>query len=175
MTVLKILKSLWLKIRPYTSKRCCAVFLFIWDLLIQNPLQFLRNLNTGELWLQKSRKIALFCPFWLFSQTNKTNRTAAHKFKSLLLRQIRTQNRIQLFVPILRFLLLFRGIFALSRHKKRIFDKRSPSSERFCTFGGWAFLLALKLWVIIKIMVIVKIIVCGRYLVLKMCLFYAII
>ena len=87
MTVLKILKSLWLKIRPYTSKRCCAVFLFIWDLLIQNPLRFLRNLNTGELWLQKSRKIALFCPFWLFSQTNKTNRTAAHKFKSLLLRQ----------------------------------------------------------------------------------------
>ena len=87
MTVLKILKSLWLKIRPYTSKRCCAVFLFIWDLLIQNPLQFLRNLNTGELWLQKSRKIALFCPFWLFSQTNKTNRTEAHKFKSLLLRQ----------------------------------------------------------------------------------------
>ena len=90
MTVLKILKSLWLKIRPYTSKRCCAVFLFIWDLLIQNPLRFLRNLNTGELWLQKSRKIALFCPFWLFSQTNKTNSTAAHKFKSLLLRQQKT-------------------------------------------------------------------------------------
>ena len=89
--------------------------------------------------------------------------------------QIRTQNRIQLFVPILRFLLLFRGIFALSRHKKHIFDKRSSSSERFCTFGGWAFLFALNLWVIVKIMVIVKIIVCGRYLVLKMCLFYAII
>ena len=87
MTVLKILKSLWLKIRPYTSKRCCAVFLFIWDLLIQNPLQFLRNLNTGELWLQKSGKIVLFCLFYLLSRTNKTNRTAAHKFKSLLLRQ----------------------------------------------------------------------------------------
>ena len=87
MTVLKILKSLWLKIRPYTSKRCCAVFLFIWDLLIQNPLRFLRNLNTGELWLQKSGKIVLFCLFYLLSQTNKTNRTAAHKFKSLLLRQ----------------------------------------------------------------------------------------
>ena len=96
-------------------------------------------------------------------------------FKSRLPHQIRTQNRIQLFVPILRFLLLFRGIFALSRHKKHIFDKRSSSSERFCTFGGWAFLFALNLWVIIKIMVIVKIIVCGRYLVLKMCLFYAII
>ena len=87
MTVLKCLKSLWLKIRPYTSKRCCAVFLFIWDLLIQNPLRFLRNLNTGELWLQKSEKNALFCPFCLFSQTNKTNRTEATKFKSLLLRQ----------------------------------------------------------------------------------------
>ena len=32
-------------------------------------------------------------------------------------RQIRTQNRIQEIVPILRFLLLFRGIFALSRHQ----------------------------------------------------------
>ena len=78
-------------------------------------------------------------------------------------------------MPILRFLLPFRGIFALSRHKKHIFDKRSPSSERFYTFGGWAFLLALKLWVIIKIMVIVKIIVCGRYLVLKKGFFYDII
>ena len=75
--------------------------------------------------------------------------------------QIRTQKRIQLFVPILRSLLHFRGVFALSRHKKHIFDKRSPSSERFCTFGGWAFLFALNLWVIVKI------IVCGRYLVLK--------
>ena len=89
-------------------------------------------------------------------------------FESLMARQIRTQKRIQLFVPILRFLLPFRGIFTLSRHKKHIFDKRSPSSERFYTFGGWAFLLALNLWVIVKIMVIVKIIVCGRYLVLKM-------
>ena len=89
--------------------------------------------------------------------------------------QIRTQNRIQEIVPNLRFLLPFRGIFALSRHKKHIFDKRSPSSERFYTFGGWAFLLALNLWVIVKIMVIVKIIVYGRYLVLNLCLFYAII
>ena len=72
----------------------------------------------------------------------------------------RTQNRIQEIVPILRFLLLFRGIFALSRHKKHIFDRRSPSSESFCAFGGWAFLLALNLWVIVKIVVIVKIIVC---------------
>jgi hypothetical protein len=56
----------------------------------------------------------------------------------------------------LRFLLFFRGISALSRHKKHIFDKRSPSSERFCTFGGWAFLFALNLWVIVKIMVIVN-------------------
>jgi hypothetical protein len=78
-------------------------------------------------------------------------------------------------VPNLRFLLLFRGIFALSRHKKHIFDKRSPSSERFCTFGGWAFLFALNLWVIVKIVVIVKIIVCGRYLVLKKGVFYDII
>ena len=68
--------------------------------------------------------------------------------------QIRTQNRIQLFVPILRFLLLFRGIFALSRHKKHIFDRRSQSSESFCAFGGWAFLFALNLWVIVKIMVL---------------------
>ena len=60
-------------------------------------------------------------------------------------------DRIQLFVPILRFLLPFRGIFALSRHKKHIFDKRSPSSERFYTFGGWAFLLALKLRIFVKI------------------------
>ena len=97
------------------------------------------------------------------------------QIKSLHLRQIRTQDRIQLFVPILRFLLLFRGIFALSRHKKHIFDRRSPSSESFCAFGGWAFLLALNLWVIVIIMVIVKIIVYGRYLVLNLCLFYAII
>ena len=96
-------------------------------------------------------------------------------FNSRLPHQIRTQNRIQLFVPILRFLLLFGGIFALSRHKKHIFDRRSPSSESFCAFGGWAFLLALNLWVIVKIMVIVKIIVYGRYLVLNLCLFYAII
>ena len=96
-------------------------------------------------------------------------------FKSLHPHQIRTQNRIQEIVPNLRFLLPFRGIFALSRHKKHIFDKRSPSSERFYTFGGWAFLLALNLWVIVKIMVIVKIIVYGRYLVLNLCLFYAII
>ena len=72
-------------------------------------------------------------------------------FESPTLHQIRTQNRIQLFVPILRFLLPFRGIFALSRHKKHIFDKRSPSSERFYTFGGWAFLLALKLRIFVKI------------------------
>ena len=64
----------------------------------------------------------------------------------------RTQNRIQEIVPILRFLLLF-GIFALSRHKKHIFDRRSPSSESFCTFVGWAFLFALNLWVIVKIVV----------------------
>ena len=96
-------------------------------------------------------------------------------FESLRPHQIRTQNRIQLFVPILRFLLPFRGIFALSRHKKHIFDRRSPSSESFCAFGGWAFLFALNLWVIVKIMVIVKIIVCGRYLVLKKGFFYDII
>ena len=83
-------------------------------------------------------------------------------FESLTPCQIRTQNRIQEIVSILRFLLPFRGIFALLRHKKHIFDRRSPSSERFCTFGGWAFLFALNLWVIVKIMVIVKIIVCGR-------------
>ena len=62
-------------------------------------------------------------------------------FESLHPHQIRTQNRIQEIVSILRFLLPFRGIFALLRHKKHIFDRRSPSSERFCTFGGWAFLL----------------------------------
>ena len=116
MTVLKILKSLWLKIRPYTSKRCCAVFLFIWDLLIQNPLRFLRNLNTGCILLQKSRKIALFCPFWLFSQTNKTNRTAAHKFKSLLLRQ---KNKTDL-VSVLFFCLKKCGLELL---KRRLFGK----------------------------------------------------
>ena len=81
-------------------------------------------------------------------------------FESLRPHQIRTQNRIQLFVPILRFLLPFRGIFALSRHQKYIFNRRSLSSESFCAFGGWAFLLALNLWVIVKIVVIVKIIVC---------------
>ena len=96
MTVLKCLKNLWIKIRPYTSKRCCAVFLFIWDLLIQNPLRFLQNPNTGCLWLQKSRKIARFCPFYLFSQTNKTNSTAAHKFKSLLLRKKKSTPRCAL-------------------------------------------------------------------------------
>ncbi|MBQ2710458.1 MAG: hypothetical protein IJF66_00770 [Clostridia bacterium] len=47
-----------------------------------------------------------------------------------------TQNSIQGIVPILRFLLLFRGIFALSRHKNHIFDRRSTSSDSFCAFGG---------------------------------------
>ena len=78
-------------------------------------------------------------------------------------------------MSILRFLLLFRGISALSRHKKHIFDKRSPSSESFCAFGGGAFLLALNLWVIVKIMVIVKIIVCGQQKTLNNFAFYAII
>ena len=82
-------------------------------------------------------------------------------FESLRFNHKETQNRIQEIVSILRFLLLFRGSFALLRHKKPIFDRRSPSSESFCAFGGWAFLLALNLWVIVKI------IVCGLYLVLK--------
>ena len=72
-------------------------------------------------------------------------------------------------MPNLRFLLLFRGIFALWRYKKHIFDRRSLSSESFCAFGGWAFLLALNLWVIVKI------IVYGRYLVLTKDLFRGII
>ena len=41
-------------------------------------------------------------------------------FESLPLRQIRTQNRIQEIVPNLRFLLLFRGSFALLKHKNHM-------------------------------------------------------
>ena len=67
----------------------------------------------------------------------------------------------------------FLGVFLPFRGIKNIFfDRRSPSSESFCAFGGWAFLLALNLWVIVKILVIVKMIVCGRYLVLKKGLLY---
>ena len=67
-------------------------------------------------------------------------------FKSLLLRQIRTQNRIQEIVSILRFLLLFRGIFALFGVNFIVCDKKSLSFQGICAFGGWALLLSLKLW-----------------------------
>ena len=50
-------------------------------------------------------------------------------FKSLCSHQIRTQNRIQEIVPNLRFLLLFRGIFALLGVNFIVFDKMSLSSE----------------------------------------------
>ena len=49
-------------------------------------------------------------------------------------------------MPILRFLLLFRGILALLKHKIEYCDKKSLSSEVVCAFGGWAFLLLLNLW-----------------------------
>ena len=103
-----------------------------------------------------SRQICVFaCKMTAFRRQTNLRHDCLQAWlgsESRTLHQIRTQNRIQEIVSILRFLLPFRGIFALSRHKKHIFDKRSPSSERFYTFGGWAFLLALKLWVIVKIM-----------------------
>ena len=48
-------------------------------------------------------------------------------FKSRHPHQIRTQNRIQEIVPNLRFLLLFRGIFALSSLNFILFDKKNLS------------------------------------------------
>ena len=66
-------------------------------------------------------------------------------FESPMLHQIRTQNRIQLFVPILRFLLLFRGILALSRHKIIVYDKKSLSFRGVCAFGGLALLAFVKI------------------------------
>ena len=55
-----------------------------------------------------------------------------------------TQNRIQLFVPILRSLLLFRGIITLSIINFVVFDKKSLSSFGFATSGDRLFLLSLK-------------------------------
>ena len=55
-------------------------------------------------------------------------------FKSRHLHQIRTQNRIQEIVPNLRFLLLFRGIFALLRLNFIVCDKMSLSFGGVCAF-----------------------------------------
>ena len=68
-------------------------------------------------------------------------------------RHKRTQKRIQLFVPNLRFLLLFRGVFALLRHERMFFDIRSQSCESFCAFDEKSFLFPLKFWVIVQFMV----------------------
>ena len=54
-------------------------------------------------------------------------------FKSRRPHQIRTQKRIQLFVPILRFLLLFRAIFAFLKHKIIVYDKKSRSLKVFAS------------------------------------------
>ena len=76
-----------------------------------------------------------------------------HGFESRHFDQIRTQKRIQLFVPILRFLLLFREIFTLSIINFMVFDKKSLSSFGFATSGDRLFLLSLKLWVFVKFIV----------------------
>ncbi len=59
--------------------------------------------------------------------------------------QIRTQKRIQLFVPILRFLLPFRGILPFEGIKIEYYDKKSLSSESFYTPGGWALFAFVKI------------------------------
>ncbi len=65
--------------------------------------------------------------------------------------QIRTQKRIQLFVPILRFLLLFKGILTIEGIKIEYCNKKNLFSESFGAPGVWFFLLSLKLWVFVKI------------------------
>jgi len=84
----------------------------------------------------------------------KLVRNALHSIVQLSRRphQIRTQNRIQEIVPTLRFLLLFRGIFSLSRPKKHIFDRRSRLLRGFALSVDGLFLLSLKLWISVKIM-----------------------
>ena len=66
-------------------------------------------------------------------------------FESPRAGQIRTQNRIQEIVPILRFLLLFRGAFALLMHEKPILRLKSPSPEFVCAFGRYALFAFVKI------------------------------
>ena len=59
--------------------------------------------------------------------------------------QKRTQNRIQLFVPILRFY-CFLGVFLpFESVKLNIKIKKSLSSENFCTPGEWALFAFVKM------------------------------
>ena len=71
--------------------------------------------------------------------------------------QIKTQKRIQEIVPNLRFLLLFRGIFALLRLNFIVCDKKSLSFEGVCDFSGWAIFVFVKIVGFIKIIAIIKI------------------
>ena len=59
-------------------------------------------------------------------------------------------------MPNLRFLLLFRGIFALLIIKFIVCDRKSLSPEVFAPSVDGFFLLSLKLWGIIKIMAKIK-------------------
>ena len=61
------------------------------------------------------------------------------------LHQIRTQKRIQLFVSILRFLLLLGCVFALLNINFIVCDRKSLSSESFCAHGGWALFVFVKI------------------------------
>ena len=60
-------------------------------------------------------------------------------------------------MPNLRFLLLFRSIFALLSLKFILFDKKSLSFGGVCAFGGWALFAFVKIIGIIKFMVKIKI------------------
>ena len=68
---------------------------------------------------------------------------------------------IQEIVSILRFLLPFRGIFAILKHKSILLIEEAHRPKVFCFFGEWSFLIALILLIIVKIIVFVL------YLVLK--------
>ena len=48
-------------------------------------------------------------------------------------------------MPNLRFLLLFRGVFALLRHKIIVSDKKSLSFRGVCAPGGWALFAFVKI------------------------------
>ena len=73
----------------------------------------------------------------------------------VVLTQIRTQNRIQEIVPNLRFLLFFKYVFAILRHKSISCDKRAHLSMLFVSSVDGLFLFSLKLWIFVKIAVII--------------------
>ena len=104
--------------RRYTN---AFLFWFCRDVMTKNPSNSKNSIARAE---RRTSK--------------KERRSARAGSESRHLDQIRTQNRIQLFVSILRFLLLFRRILPFWYIKRIVFDKKSLSSEIICSFGRWS-------------------------------------